>query len=206
MLMFMIEVFFDIETKKLFDQLEDRTRIADLGVAVVSVYRREIDGECREVKGEMKSFWEEDLPSMWRWFEEADRIIGFNSVKFDVPVLAPSYHRDLFKLPHFDILAEVKRALGFRISLEAIARETLGRQKLADGLAAVDYWNSGDKESLRKLREYCEMDVTVTREVYDYGLKNGRLKFKDKWNELKEIQVDFSYPKPAGDEAQMGLF
>jgi DEAD/DEAH box helicase domain-containing protein len=203
----MIEVFFDIETKKLFDQLEDRTKIADLGVSIVSVYRREVDSDNREIKGEMKSFWENELPQMWPWFEDANRIIGFNSVKFDVPVLAPHYHRDLNKLPHFDILGVIKDSLGFRISLDSIAKETLGKQKLASGLDAVDYWNSGDPVSLAKLKEYCEMDVEVTREVYDYGMKHGMLKFKNKWNESHEVVVDFSYPVVEADAGlQMGLF
>jgi hypothetical protein len=49
------------------------------------------------------------------------------------------------------------------------------------------------------------MDVTVTKEVYDFGLKNKQLKYKDKWNTPRIIEVDFSYPKK--DIApQMGLF
>lgn len=50
------EVIFDIETKKLFDQIEDRQRIEDLGVSVVSAYRRVLDDSYMEIEGEMASF------------------------------------------------------------------------------------------------------------------------------------------------------
>lgn len=202
----MVEVFFDIETKKLFDQIPDRERISDLGVSIVSVYRRVVDGYMREVEGEMKSFWEKDLPQMWPWFEGADRIIGFNSVRFDVPVLAPFYHRDLHKLPHFDVLDKVREKLGFRVKLDNLAEHTLGKQKTADGLMAVEWWNKGDEQSLANLKKYCEMDVEVTKGVYDAGLNAGRLKYKDQWSELKEFEVDFSYPKASAEEPQLGLF
>ena len=56
------------------------------------------------------------------------------------------------------------------------------------------------------------MDVEVAMGVYDYGVKNKKLKFKDRWNELREIEVDFSYPievvakEKTPTEVQMGLF
>jgi hypothetical protein len=54
------------------------------------------------------------------------------------------------------------------------------------------------------------MDVDLTKKVYDYGMHNKRLKFKDHWHELREIEVDFSYPIEAipstPTEVQMGLF
>ena len=200
----MIEVIFDVETKKLFEEIEGRDP-GKLELSVASAYRREIDEEGREIKGEMRSFWEKELKELWPWFEEADRIIGFNSIGFDVPVLQPYYEGNLAKLNHFDIMDKVKEALGHRLSLNVIARETLDETKIAVGTDAVKWWKAGDEESLANLKKYCEMDVVVTRNVYDYAKKEGKLKFKDRWNELREMEVDFSYPEPE-DEIQMGLF
>lgn len=202
----MIEVIFDVETKKLFDEVGERDPGA-LGVSIVSVYRRRLDDELREVEGEMRSFWEKDFGGMWRWFEEADRVIGFNSLGFDVPALQPYYRGDFSKLVHFDLMDEVKKILGHRLGLEAIAKETLGKTKSGVGTQAVEWWKKKDSESMEKLRKYCEMDVAVTRDVYDYGLQNRRLKYMDKWNELREVEVDFSYAKKEPEaETQMGLF
>ncbi len=213
----MIEVIFDIETMNLFGD-NGATSPEQLGVSIVSAYRREVDGGGNEMKGEMESFWDKEATNtdggvfgfekLWEWFEAADRIIGFNSLGFDVPALAPRLlPNDLYKRPHFDILDKVKNVLGHRLSLDAIAKETLGYTKIDDGLNAVKYWRSQKREDMARLRKYCEMDVVVTTDVYKYALKNGRLRYKDKWNEVREVEVDFSYPKiGAQTELQMGLF
>lgn len=199
------EVIFDLETKKLFSEIEGNDP-GDLGVSVVSLYKRKLDGNLQEVKGNLMSFWENEFDRMWPIFQEADRIIGFNSLNFDVSALAPYANFPFHKLPHFDIIVKVKDAFGHRISLNDIARETLDREKSDYGLNAVLYWQKGDKESLSRLQKYCEEDVIITREIYDFGLKNKFLRFKDKWNTLREIEVDFSYIKKDFPEKQIGLF
>jgi len=200
----LFEVFFDVETKKLFSDIEGENP-GDLGVSVVSVYSRKIDDKLNETEGLMQSFWEKDFGEMWPIFQKADRIIGFNSIGFDVPALIPYADFPLAKLPHFDIMAKFKEVLGHRISLNAIAKETLDAEKTDSGLNAVYYWKKGDKESLEKLKKYCEMDVEITKKVYDYGVANGHLLFKDKWNTLRKAELDFSYPVE-DPEKQIGLF
>jgi len=200
----MIEVIFDIETQKLFSDITG-DNIADLGVSIVSAYKRNINDEGDEIDGKMDSFWIDDLSGLWSLFSGVDRIIGFNSNSFDVPVLLPLAPYDLKKLPHFDILEQVKNSLGFRLSLDAIAKETLGHSKTDVGTNAVKYWNEKTTESLKKLKDYCEMDVIVTKEVYDFGKKNKHLKYKDKWNTSRTVEIDFSYPIKV-DNGQMGLF
>jgi hypothetical protein len=69
----------------------------------------------------------------------------------------------------------------------------------------VLYWKSGDEESLRKLQYYCEADVSITRDVYDAGMKNKYLLYVDSWNNQVKASVNFSYPPPP-DTQQMGLF
>ncbi len=193
-----IEVFFDIETKKIFDDIEGNNP-ADLGISIISVYVR------KDKVGKMYSFWEEDFPQMWSLFSNADRIIGFNSKNFDIPAMMPLSPFDFKKLNHFDIMDHVKSALGFRVGLGAIAKETLGHTKIDHGLNAVKYWAEHTTQSLVKLQKYCEADVQVTMEVYDFGMKNKFLKFKDKWNTVRTFPVDFSYPVKV-EEPQLGLF
>jgi DEAD/DEAH box helicase domain-containing protein len=199
------EVFFDIETKKLFQEITTNNP-ADLGVSIVSAYKRKVDEKNNEIEGEMYSFWESEFDKLWALFSNTDRIIGFNSNSFDVPALIPLAPFDLKKLTHFDIMDKVKDALGFRLSLDSIATESLGHSKSDVGTNAVIYWNEGSKESLEKLKKYCEMDVLVTKEVYDFGMKNKMLKYKDKWNTARSFEVDFSYPKEIVEDNQMGLF
>lgn len=200
------EVIFDLETQKFFDEIEGSDP-ANLGVSILSMYVRTLDENFKEIKGEMISFFEEDLPKAWEYFKKADRIVGFNSKHFDVPALKNYLPAELTKIPHLDILEQIRAVNGKRVSLGAIANGTLGDHKADDPRNAITYWAKHDEESLKKLKFYCEEDVRLTTEVLDYGLKNKTLTFKDYWNDTKTIEVDFSYPKlekPA--EVQDSLF
>ena len=200
------EVIFDLETQKFFDEIEGSDP-ADLGVSILSMYVRTLDENFKEIKGEMISFFEEDLSKAWEIFKKVDRIVGFNSKHFDVPALKNYLPAELTKIPHLDILEVIRAVNGKRVSLGAIANGTLGDHKADDPRNAITYWAKHDEESLKKLKFYCEEDVRLTTEVLDYGLKNKTLTFKDYWNDVKTIEVDFSYPvieKPA--EVQDSLF
>lgn len=200
------EVIFDCETKLLFSEISTNDP-ADLGVSLVSVYTRTVDEAQREVSGKIMSFWEHEIPNMWEYFRGAQRIIGFNSIRFDVPVLAHYAPADFPKFPHFDIMAQVRNALGHNLSLDTLATHTLGKGKTDVGTNAVLYWKSQDPAQLAKLKSYCEADVLITRDLYDYGVREKKLKYMDKWNTLKEFAVDFSYPQEIIDASrQIGLF
>ena len=198
------EVIFDTETKKFFDEIEGFDA-AKLGVSITSVYTRTLDENFKEIEGKMQSFWEEEFAEMFKLFEKADRIIGFNSIGFDVPALSPYLPTHWPKLKHFDILAELRRVEGKRASLDAIAKMTLGQSKNDVGANAIKYWSEHSKESLAKLKKYCEMDVEITKNIYDHVCTNGFLKYKDYWNEIHEVKLDFSYPK-AEETIQSSLF
>lgn len=200
------EVIFDCETQKLFNEIIGIDPGA-LGISVVSVYVRTVDDVQREIHGTMYSFWEQDLPNMWKHFSGAQRVIGFNSVKFDVPALKKYSPTGFEKLPHFDIMKVVRDVLGFSLGLDHLATQTLGAHKTDVGTNAVIYWKDHTPESLAKLKSYCEADVLLTRDLYDYGVKHKKLKYMDKWNTAREIPVDFSYPQAVIDASrQIGLF
>lgn len=198
------EIIFDVETKKIFDEIEGNDP-GDLGVSIVSLYHRQLDDDLSEIKGQMYSFFEEDFPQMWPLLSNVDRVIGFNTLKFDLPALKPYAPFDLRKLKHLDILDLIKQAIGYRISLDDLAQVNLDRQKIDHGLNAVLYWNQHTPDSLKKLQKYCQADVLVTRDLYDFVLKNKFLKYVDKWNTTRTIPLDFSYPS-SSSTAQIGLF
>jgi len=202
------EIIYDLETQKLFEDI-DTNNPADLKLSVISLYKRKIDKDYNELEGKMYTFWHSDLNDMWSLFSNVDRIIGFNSLSFDNQVLRPLCSLyDFSKLNHFDILAEVKKVLGHRLSLNALATQTLGISKTDVGTNAVLYWRKGDKLSLDKLKKYCQADVKVTKDVYDYVLKKGHLSYKDKWNTVRKVELDFSYQNKSDDSTsdQISLF
>ena len=109
-------------------------------------------------------------------FLEADQIIGFNIKNFDFQVLKPYLNFDTTKLPYLDILEEVEKLIGHRVRLDNLAQMNLGVGKNGDGLEALKLWKLGRIEDLKK---YCVNDVKITKELYDYVTKYGKLLYKD---------------------------
>jgi len=179
------EVVLDIETQNTFDEVGGYFT-DKLKVSLVGAYFYETDS--------YESFLEPDLPKLFSKLEHASRIIGFNSIGFDMPVLNNYYVGDLLTLPQLDILREIEKGIGFRIKLDTIAESTVGTKKSGHGLQAVQWWKEGKVEAVR---EYCLQDVKVTREVYEFGLKNKFLLFDDRSGERRAIPVDFLAKAPA---------
>jgi DEAD/DEAH box helicase domain-containing protein len=191
-------IVFDVETKKAFDEVGGYFP-EKLGVSISGVYFRDEAAGIEWYRG----FREEEFPEMFKLFETADRIVGFNTISFDMPALSPYYVGDLMALPNFDIMVELEKKLGHRVALDAVAKETLGEQKNGHGLDAIRYFHDGDWESLTK---YCLQDVKVTKELYEYGLAHQKLMFKNKWNNLIEVPVDFRFTETAKAQVQTTLF
>lgn len=147
--------------------------------------------------GAYSSYFKEELPKLWPILERADMLIGFNSNTFDIPLLSRYYPGSLSHLHSLDLLAEVQKVLGRRIRLQSLAEATLGRGKSGDGLKAGEWWKEGKKE---KVREYCIEDVRLTRELYEYAVKNGVLKYKD-LRTIRDIKLDTSEWDKRGTEA-----
>ena len=193
----MRQVVFDVETIRTFDEVGGY-KPAELGVSFVGAIVR--DGFTG--KGEKMEFFEKDLPKLWGVLESADVVIGFNSDGFDLPALQPYYKGRVADFPSLDLMAKIKDSVGHRISLDAVAGETLGTKKSGNGLDAIAYYRDGE---LRKLADYCMKDVQITLDLYDYGRVNGVVKFLNRWNELIEAKIDFSVTASNGGGMQMTL-
>ncbi|OHA46328.1 MAG: hypothetical protein A2541_02760 [Candidatus Taylorbacteria bacterium RIFOXYD2_FULL_36_9] len=175
----MRKIIFDCETANTFAEAGS-SESADLDLSVVCIY----DSETNQYS----SYFQEELKELWPILEKADLLIGFNSDHFDIPLLNKYYSGDLSKLKSLDLLKEVKNSLGRRIKLDTIAEATLGINKSGHGLEAVTWWKQGEKE---KVKKYCLDDVKITKEIYEYALKNEILKYKDA-GIIKDIKLDTS--------------
>ena len=71
--------------------------------------------------------------------------------------------------------------------LDYIADGTLGRKKISHGLEAVRWWKEG---KIDKIIEYCVEDVRITKDIYDYALKNNKLLYKENGGPTQEIKLD----------------
>lgn len=170
-------VTFDIESISR-SAMRGRVDVTDQELTVVAIH--DSDSES------FSSYTKDELSSLWPIIEHADLLIGFNSNTFDIPLLNRYYPGDLTTFPSLDLLVEVQKVLGRRVRLDSLAQATLGRGKTGDGLKAGDWWRQGD---VNKVRAYCIEDVRLTRELYDYALTHGILKFKD-LQTIRDIKLD----------------
>lgn len=170
-------ITFDIESISR-SAVRGRLDVNEQEITVVAIHDSQTD--------EYTAYFREDLPRLWAVLERADLLIGFNSDTFDIPLLNRYYPGDLSRIRSLDLLVEVQKALGRRIRLQALAEATLGKGKKGDGLKAVEWWREGKRD---KVAEYCIEDVRLTRELYDYALRHGALKYKD-LRDIREMKLD----------------
>lgn len=182
------EIVFDIET---IGDIRDRN---SMKITVVSIYQYETDSYT--------SFEEHELGNLWPILEKSERIIGYNSEHFDVPILNKYYAGDLTKLPHLDMLAVIKESTGKRYKLDDLAQATLQIGKSADGLKAMEWFKEG---KIDLVKEYCEQDVKVTKELYDYGIKNKMIYYPLISGEIMPIAIDFEKKEEANAAVASGF-
>lgn len=176
----MRKITFDIETKNLFSDVGSNDPTA-LDISVVCIHD--------SLDDTYSSFLQSDFPKLWPILEQADMLITFNGDHFDIPLLNKYYTGDLTKIKSLDLLVEVRNSLGRRIKLDTLAEATLGKNKAGHGLEAITWWQNGE---IDKIIKYCIEDVRITKELYDYAMKNKKLLYKDlgAQGQIKEIRLN----------------
>ena len=101
-------------------------------------------------------------------------IVTFNGGKFDLPLLDHWFERVLGRrlhvTQHYDLLAEIYRAAGYRISLDRVAQYTFGEKKVP--------WDHRQNERLwaeepHRMIAYNRRDLDLTHELY-VRVRGGR--------------------------------
>lgn len=190
----MRKIFFDIETKNTFQDI-GKNEPAALNLSIVCIY----DSETKEYT----SYLEGELNKLWPIIEQADMLIGYNSDHFDIPLLNKYYPGDLTKIKSLDLLKEIKDSIGKRLKMDHVAEGTLGINKSGHGLQAITWWKQGEIE---KIRAYCIDDVKITKKLYEYALKNKKLKYRDSgklitiplvtdsWETINDMSMTYTLP------------
>lgn len=158
-------VVFDLETKYTFRDFDDHKK---LQISVAAVY------DYKDQKAH--TFTEQDLPTLFRLFEDASYVIGYNIRSFDFKVLQAYYPGDVTHFSHFDLLDDIKSKIGRRLALNDVIAATLGKHKTGHGLMAIDYYKEG---KWAELKQYCMDDVSLTKDLFQYGAENGEIYYLD---------------------------
>ncbi len=171
---------FDIETQRSAQEVGGWHRADLMGISCVVLY------DSKEDK--FFEFTEKQVPEFLEHLLQIDLVVGFNNKRFDNRVLLGYTDFDLSTLPTLDILEEVHKHLGYRLSLDNLAQITLGAQKSADGMQALTWWKQG---KIRKIIDYCIKDVEITRDLFLFGKYNGYLLFRNKAGNHVRVPVDW---------------
>jgi len=178
-------LYFDLETQKSATEVGGWQNIHLMMVSVAVLFD--------SLEDRFYIFAEDQIDGLLEHLARADLVIGFNVKRFDYVVLQPYTCRNLDEIPTFDMLEDIYNRLGYRLSLDHLVRETLSKEKSADGLQALEWFKAGEIE---KLTEYCKQDVLLTRELFLHGLKQGYLVYQNKRErERVRLRVDWDLDK-----------
>ena len=174
-------VYFDLETQRLLDDVGGRAGIANLKLACGVTWST--------VRNDFAVYWEKDAAALVAELKTADRVIGFNILNFDYEVLKPYAPQENFRaFRSTDMLADIFKVLNFRLSLDSLAKASLGATKSADGIQSVEWFRNGE---LDKVAEYCKADVDITRRVYEFGRENGFVYYYSKLGSKLKVAVNW---------------
>lgn len=173
-------VYFDLETQKSADEVGGWEHIRDLGMSVGVTYSTR--------NGQYKIYSERKVHDLVAELQRADLIIGFNNLRFDYEVLHSYTVVDLTQLPTLDLLVELQKKLKHRLSLDSIATATLGAEKTAEGMQAIQWYREG---KLLEIAEYCCFDVKITRLIHEYGTAHRQLHYHNRFGNRLSVAVDW---------------
>jgi len=180
------EIFFDLETKLWSTEVEG-------GFSNIPAFGMSVAVTSWNDSNSYQQWMENDSTELVKELERADKVIGFNILRFDYEVLSaymPNIH-ELLDGKSFDIFTDLESRLGFRVSLENICLATLGKGKIGSGRDAVEWFRQGQIE---KVVQYCQKDVELTREIYRYGQEHGLI-YYPRLGQPVELPVDWGIGK-----------
>ncbi len=164
-------VVFDIETQFLANEIQGGwNNLPGMKLSCAVVY--DVD------QAKYYTYVEENVQDLVAHLKASTLVIGFNSLRFDYGVLQGYTSYKLQTLPTLDLMADLQKKLGHRLSLAHLAQHTLGgAEKSADGLLAVQWWREG---KYQQVIDYCQMDVKLTHDLWKFGKDNKHVLFAHK--------------------------
>jgi DEAD/DEAH box helicase domain-containing protein len=171
-------VFFDIETQRSAEEVGGwhNSHLMRLALAVT----------WDDSTGSFETFREGHAADLVKRLSEADLVVGFNIRRFDYRVLGAYTTEPLESLPTFDLLEELHRHLGHRVSLAHLAESTLGESKSGDGLQSIEWFRRGEFE---RVEAYCRHDVELVRDLLAFAQREKHLRIRTRDGTLVRVPL-----------------
>ena len=137
-------------------------------------------------------FFEDQTEKLLEMFVEADLVVGYNHLWFDLPVLQKYSSYNLMDLSSYDIMVEFEKKAGFKAKLDDLAKATLGTAK-TDSYEVYKHYYKDDKWF--ELLDYCMHDVQITNSLFQKNLRGDKLFYQDV-SALHEYVLDIPVAAP----------
>ena len=173
-------VTFDIETYSPSNSQKINT--SEFRVSVIGAYFSWSDSYI--------AFLEDDVSVFLNILKQAELVVGFNHIWFDLAVLQKYCSYNLLDLPNYDIMVEAEKKLGFKTKLNDLCKANLGKFKTDSYDNFKHYYN--DKNWF-PLIDYCMNDVKLTEELFKLIRQNNCLSYNDLLD-IKKIIFDKPVP------------
>ncbi len=172
--------YFDLETRRGADEVGGWRNIHLMRLAVGVIYDSLDDAYF--------TYFEKDVEALIEKLRSADLVVGFNVTRFDYTVLQPYTVHDMKGIRTFDILTDIHKRLGYRLSLNHLAMNTLKVEKTADGLQSLKWFREGRVD---EVAHYCKKDVEITRDLFLFGSRSRYLLFEKKRCGIVRVPVEW---------------
>jgi DEAD/DEAH box helicase domain-containing protein len=180
-------VYLDIETNELAAEVGGWGNIHLMTVGVAVTYD--------ERDGTWRTWYKDDVARLLAYLVNAPMVVGYNLLRFDYKVLWGGLMR-IEKIPidlipfasgitaksvpekwgeiirTIDLMAWLKQTTGRLIGLDVAASSTIGKGK-TEGVEAVLVPEMLRDGKLREVTQYCKDDVTLVRELFQWGIRKG---------------------------------
>ena len=177
-------VYFDLETQRSANDVGGWDKKSNMLMSVGVTFSTK--------RGGYRIYTEDDVEELIDELLGAELVVGYNHIHFDYEVLMGYTILDLKEQTcNLDMMLDLEAQLEHRPKLEAVASACLGEGKIAVGTDAIKWWREG---KYREVAEYCCYDVKVTKEVYEYGVRNGKVAYVNRFQQRSEIDVSWSLP------------
>ena len=173
-------VYFDLETKHSADEVGGWSHIDKMGMSIGVTYST--------ARGDYKIYGEPEVEELIKELQRADLVVGFNHIRFDYRVLEGYSIFDFSQVPSLDMLIVLNEKLGHRLKLDSIAQATLGCEKSAEGLQALEWFKQG---KMAEIAKYCCFDVKITKLVHEYGAAHGHLFYNNRFGNKLKAEVEW---------------
>ena len=171
---------FDLETQRSAEDVGGWHLSHKMGLSCAVLY----DSKTKDYH----TYYEADIAVLISHLQQLELVIGFNIKRFDYQVLSGYSDFDTRRLNTLYMLEIVYQRLGYRLSLNHLAKVSLGIEKSADGLQALQWWKEG---RIEEIAEYCRIDVKITHEIYRFGKEKGYLLFQNKAGQAVRVPVNW---------------